>query len=303
MRPAADDVASVVRPWWLLLVSSLALVGGCAGDARDRDRGDGLAYGDHHTGGDFDGSSCPGVLPLGCGARLSHSTASHGRPNAWFGYNCSARAQSGREALYAVQTGQPCQAMARLSELTVDLDLFLLSACDPFTCIAASPTPFDIQEQETIAFDAAVGQPLILAVDGYAEASGSYVLALDCLCGPPLATPWADGAWRLVVDWRWDGSSGGPLTPDQLEETDYQPVADGTSYVIEISEAWQGASIGVTPLIGALVSAADTAGALRYDLISGAFAGGRFLVWNGGAAGLQAELTLYGSGVPIVPGP
>jgi hypothetical protein len=37
---------------------------------------------------------------------------------------------------------------------------------------------------------------------------------------------------------------------------------------------------------------------LRYELTEGAFAGGRFVIGSV-ASGLEAELTLYGSGVPI----
>jgi len=38
---------------------------------------------------------------------------------------------------------------------------------------------------------------------------------------------------------------------------------------------------------------------LRHDLTVGTVAGGRFRVWVG-ETGLQAERTLYGSGVPIL---
>ena len=56
-------------------------------------------------------------------------------------------------------------------------------------------------------------------------------------------------------------------------------------------------AIGTDPVEGSLASA--TAERIEYNLSEGTFAGGRFMVWEGGS-GLQAELTIYGSGVTIV---
>ena len=67
----------------------------------------------------------------------------------------------------------------------------------------------------------------------------------------------------------------------------------------DVSVSLQGAAvvIGADPLVGQRESASGTQ--LSYALAQGTFAGGRFVVWAT-EAGLQGELTLYGSGRPIV---
>jgi hypothetical protein len=80
-----------------------------------------------------------------------------------------------------------------------------------------------------------------------------------------------------------------------LDEEDYQSTPP-RDYAVNVSEKGSRVSIGEEPLLGELT--AETAGSLTYDLSHGTFAGGRFVVWAE-AQGLQAELTLYGSGVPV----
>jgi hypothetical protein len=65
---------------------------------------------------------------------------------------------------------------------------------------------------------------------------------------------------------------------------------------VTIGGRWQLARIGDTPWEGEFRESAS--GQLHYELTAGATAGGRFLIWST-PAGLEAEITLYGSGVPI----
>ncbi len=127
-------------------------------------------------------SRCPDALPLLCGDRLDHSTLVQGRANVWTGYGRSARAESGRETLYALKTSAACQVVARLKNLTVDLDLFLLTGCGPWSNTQASSTPLDLQTIETVSFATEAGQPYFVVVDGYAGAAGAYSLEVDCTC-------------------------------------------------------------------------------------------------------------------------
>ncbi|MBN1948002.1 MAG: hypothetical protein JW797_20205 [Bradymonadales bacterium] len=241
--------------------------------------------------------ACRDFPPLGCGARAQDSTSLNGRLNEWDGYNCTARAESGPEVTYAFRPDEPCQIVVRLTDLEVDLDLLLLPECDAWSCTAASSTPMDIQTIETVSFQSQAEQIHYIVVDGYDGASGRYTIQTDCLCGS-LEPDFADGEWVMQVDRRWNGELGDIQLPtDPLEEEDYEPVEDGASYTVLVSGGWEFVSIGDTPLVGRLT--ATTSGYLWYDITDGAFAGGRFLVWVG-EAGLQAELTLYGSGLPIV---
>jgi hypothetical protein len=127
-------------------------------------------------------SSCENPLPLQCGDRLNHSTLVQGRPNVWVGYGVSQRWESGPETIYAFQTPATCQVVARLKNLTVDLDLFLMTSCDPGSTTEFSSTPLDLQTIETVGFTSQPGQPYFVVVDGYSGAAGSYTLEVDCTC-------------------------------------------------------------------------------------------------------------------------
>ena len=247
-------------------------------------------------------ASCPDALPVACGDRLAHDTTVHGRTDEWPAYNCSARLEDGRESIYAVtaDAAGPCTLMARLTDLTSDLDLFQLESCDSFACAHASPTPLDIQRAEMIAFAVDSGEQEFVVVDGYDGSSGSYTLELDCLCGES-AGDFTGGDWLWRVDREWDPSSGTPTQPgDELPDADYQSLVAVIPYDVQVSPDWL--TVVVTAEDGVSFDGAvtpTTDGRLVYDLSDATFAGGRFIIWSS-AAGLQAELTLFGSGVPIV---
>ena len=137
---------------------------------------------DWESDGDTDASRCRNALALRCGDRYSHNISAQGLPNEWYGYSCTQRGEGGDEAIYSFQTDVQCQVELRLTDLQADIDLMLLNACDPWSCIAASPTPVDIQQNEEIRFTAEPGQRYFVVVDGYADASGSYTLSVDCAC-------------------------------------------------------------------------------------------------------------------------
>jgi hypothetical protein len=107
-----------------------------------------------------------------------------------------------------------------------------------------------------------------------------------------------DGAWELRVDRAWNGADGNIAVPsDQFTEADYQPVSPGSTYPIEVRDQAARVSVGSAPLNGSRTT--ETEESVVYDLSEGTFAGGRFVVWADNQ-GLQAELTIYGSGRPIV---
>jgi hypothetical protein len=104
-----------------------------------------------------------------------------------------------------------------------------------------------------------------------------------------------DGAWRFEADRAWHGSVTVPS--DSLAESDYQPMTPTTVYGVVLSNAGTTVSVGTTPYAG--TETATSSELVTFDLSTGTFAGGRFLVWPA-QPDLQAELTIYGSGVPIV---
>ncbi|CAN92454.1 hypothetical protein sce2295 [Sorangium cellulosum So ce56] len=160
--------------------------GGAGGSAETAGAGgDPGGSGGSVAGGGVDNAAdpCGGALPITCGDRLNHSTTSQGRANVWTGYDRTARAESGRETVYAFSSTTECMVVARLENLATDLDLLLLSACDPIRSNEmASSTPLDLQTVETVSWTSAPGQTSYLVVDGYAGAEGSYTLSVDCAC-------------------------------------------------------------------------------------------------------------------------
>jgi hypothetical protein len=115
----------------------------------------------------------------------------------------------------------------------------------------------------------------------------------------------ADGSWVLEVDRCWDGalkrdpSSGS----GRLDDAQYRPLSNPRTYSIVVSEggsevkidAQQLESTWPRHLWGSRVSSGEE---ITYEL-DGSFAGAQFVV-RPGEHGLQGELTIFGSGVPIL---
>ena len=121
--------------------------------------------------------------------------------------------------------------------------------------------------------------------------------------GSARADQLVDGAWEFRVDRAW--SNTGSRRSNEVAEREYQPAPDGATFPVLVSDHGSTVTIGAAPewnrrvrfpLKGSRTSVADT---ITYHLDEGTFAGGRFVVWPGDQ-GLQGELTIYGSGLPIV---
>jgi len=108
----------------------------------------------------------------------------------------------------------------------------------------------------------------------------------------------ADGAWLLPVDRVWRGSQNRlPSTP--LVEEEYVPLQAGPVYRLEVSG--DGTRIVIAEPNRLL--AEQTEGDLRhavYEMTEGTFSGGRLIVFAGDDGSLTAELTVFGSGLPIL---
>ena len=143
---------------------------------------------------------------------------------------------------------------------------------------------------------------LMVAVMSFAVAScasrgvGGADTSLERI--PSSLTAFTTGGWDLRVDRAWDGQAGNVQFPsDTLAESAYGPVVGGPTYRVVVSAGGEHVAIGETPLQGRRTK--RTASLIEYDLSKGTFAGGRFVAWLG-TDGLQGELTIYGSGRPIV---
>ena len=87
------------------------------------------------------------------------------------------------------------------------------------------------------------------------------------------------------------------LLTDDLQENDYQATNEGAQYHVTLSEDGQMVTIEPGSIRGQRINDGDES--RLYELTEGLFAGGRFVVWVQND-GFQAELTIYGSGIPIV---
>jgi hypothetical protein len=118
-----------------------------------------------------------------------------------------------------------------------------------------------------------------------------------------LSAHFVDGRWLLRTDRACFGDEVTNPSLAQIPEADYRPLSKGPTYPIVVSKAGSLVEIGGTrrlavhpPMKGSRSASGDS---IVFDLQEGTFAGGRFVVWST-KQGLQAELTIYGSGVPII---
>lgn len=135
------------------------------------------------------------------------------------------------------------------------------------------------------------------------ESAEGLVTSASTDAGPPTTEClFQDGVWELRID-----RQGGSEDPDEafgfLPEARYHPIENGTIYRVVIWDRGNRVSVegtwGTTPFVAkGTRSSATTDEKAWYDL-SDTTAGGRFVVWQT-REGLQGEVTVYGSGRPIV---
>jgi hypothetical protein len=107
-----------------------------------------------------------------------------------------------------------------------------------------------------------------------------------------------DGAWIFAVDRVVPAGSIVVAVPDDpIPDSAYAPIAGG-AYLLDVSEGGRRVVVTTEPPLVAGLNQADEQ-RLMYRLVEGTFAGGRIVVWTS-SSGLQAELTIYGSGVPVI---
>ncbi len=99
----------------------------------------------------------------------------------------------------------------------------------------------------------------------------------------------------MVVD-RIAESPDVQLPSDRLEEKDYSPYSGEKKYNAVFSADGRKVSLSPGPIGGVKKETGD--GVVEYELNDSLFAGGRFVVWINNDK-FEAELTIYGSGVPI----
>lgn len=84
---------------------------------------------------------------------------------------------------------------------------------------------------------------------------------------------------------------------DTLSEDKYKLYSGVKKYEIMFSSKGNRISIQSDSIVGK--KSYQTKQQIKFDLLQGVFAGGRFLIWRKGQS-IEAEFTIYGSGVPII---
>lgn len=115
------------------------------------------------------GLDCSNAVSLSPNVPYDGTTV--GAPSSVNGYSCSTRDESGSETLHRITTTVSGDITATLSNISVDLDVFILNACDPSSCVAYG-------DNSAVYSNAPPGTYYIV-VDGYYGASASYTLNVD----------------------------------------------------------------------------------------------------------------------------
>ncbi len=115
---------------------------------------------------------CEDCLPLYCNIQISGSTASS--ENNIEHYGCRMDwDESGPETVYAIDlNGSESFLVVELSEMSANLDVFILSSCNEYDCCSAGDYTAYIENPEA-------GEYYIV-VDGRDGTSGSYEIAVHC---------------------------------------------------------------------------------------------------------------------------
>jgi hypothetical protein len=119
--------------------------------------------------------TCAIPQPITCGQQVSGYTTGLASHIDW--YKCSPWDESGPEVVYSLilpDTFAPYDVTATLSDLSVDLDVFILHAggCYQGQCLV-----YDNLSASASGLSAGT---YYIAVDGYAGVAGSYTLSVDC---------------------------------------------------------------------------------------------------------------------------
>ena len=119
---------------------------------------------------------CTGAILSGCNIVVPGDNT--GGPTNVDEYSCVPWNESGPEVVYElVIPFSPTTVTVTLSDMSADLDIFLLSTCHEDACITYANTSF------TVPLTAGT---YYLVVDGFLGAVSSYTLTIECMDVPPL---------------------------------------------------------------------------------------------------------------------
>ncbi len=145
----------------------------------DADDGSGSAYDlivDCPTGAPT-GLDCSNAVSLTCG--VTYSGPSSAAASAVEGYACNSWTESGPERVHTVEILANGSLTASLSNYTGDLDVYILSSCDPADCVGT------VNPDSAVLDNAIAGQTYYIVVDADDGSGSAYDLLVDCPILPP----------------------------------------------------------------------------------------------------------------------
>jgi hypothetical protein len=117
---------------------------------------------------------CSGAIPIACGDLVSGDNS--GGVSTADVYSCVGWNESGPDVVYELTLATDKIVTATISNMSADLDVFLLSACDENACLEYGNTSFTSE--------CLTAGTYYIVVDGYNGAESAYDLEVTCIdCG------------------------------------------------------------------------------------------------------------------------
>lgn len=117
---------------------------------------------------------CSGAIPIACGDLVSGDNT--GGVSTADVYSCISWDESGPDVVYEFTLATDQIVTVTISNMTADLDVFLLSACDEASCLEYGNTTFTT--------DCLTAGTYYIVVDGYGGAESAYDLEVACVDCP-----------------------------------------------------------------------------------------------------------------------
>jgi subtilisin-like proprotein convertase family protein len=123
------------------------------------------------------GETCDDPIPITCGQTLAANSEFGGDMEEV--YSCLDNLLNGKEIYFQFENTQAQDVIFTLSGLTSDLELLLLDAtCDPMACLRSSDRTGPVDE--VIYWENIPVGTYYLIVEGYLEATSSFLLSVEC---------------------------------------------------------------------------------------------------------------------------
>ncbi|HQO21149.1 MAG TPA: kelch repeat-containing protein, partial [Acidobacteriota bacterium] len=171
--------------------------------------------------------NCASTVTITPDVPFSNTTA--GQPANVCSYSCSSRYESGPEVVHKITTTQAGDMTATLTDTTAELNVFILLACEPNTCVSGGGS--------AASYDNAPAGTYYIVVDGFYGAQGNYTLTVRSCVAPtaPKITSIVDRNACTLTGVKINYTPGSPATRHDLYRNGVLVYADypsGADYIV-----------------------------------------------------------------------